>query len=393
MNGALHGIRVLDISQVMAGPFCGMLLADMGADVIKIESPNGDSTRTQGKGGEPFAAVNRNKRGLSVNLKDPAGQAVVRRLAETADVLIENYRPGVMEGFGLGYEELSKLNPRLVYASISGFGQTGPYAHRGGFDLIAQGMSGIMSVTGEPNRPPVKVGVPITDLGAGMFTTYGILSALMGRERTGLGQRVDASLMEAGIALMVWESASFWSSGKIPGPLGSAHRNSAPYQAYRTADGYMNVGGQNEKLWELLCRNVLNRPDLLEAPEFQGVRNRHANNVKLTEALEAEFTKHSNDYWLPKMEENGIPAGPILNLQQVFEDPHVQYREMVKEVEHPTLGKIKQLGHPAKLSRTPAEIRRPAPLLGQHAREVLAEAGYAPAEIENLIAGGAIVVK
>lgn len=390
--GALSGLRVIDISQVMAGPFCGMLLADMGADVIKVEAPGGDSTRNQGKRGEPFAAVNRNKRGISINLKEPAGRDVLRRLASNADVLIENYRPGVMEGFGLGYDSLSQINPRLIYASISGFGQTGPYAQRGGFDLIAQGMSGLMSVTGEPGGPPVKVGVPITDLSAGLFTAYGILSALYDRERTGLGQRLDGSLLEAGVALMVWESTSYWSSGEVPGPLGSAHRNSAPYQAYRTADGFMNIGAQNEKLWILLCTGVLKRPDLLEVPEFQGVRNRHSNNPRLTEVLEAEFTQHPNEYWLPLMEENGIPAGPILNLEQVLGDPHIQHREMVKEVEHPTLGRLKGLGHPVKLSRTPASIYRPGPLLGEHGREVLAEVGYADEEIAALITSGVITI-
>lgn len=390
MVGGLDGIRVLDITQVMAGPFCGMLLADMGADVIKVEPPAGDSTRNAGRRGEPFLAVNRNKRGIAVNLKDPRGQALVRRLAARADVLVENYRPGVMAQFGLDYATLAAHNPGLVYCSISGFGQTGPHAHRGGFDLIAQGMSGLMSVTGEPGRPPVKVGVPITDLGAGLFASYAILTALLHRARTGEGQSIDTSLLEAGIALSVWEATAYWSTGQVPGPLGSAHRNSAPYQAFRTADGYINVGAQNEKLWEAFC-HVLGRADLLGRPEYGGVRNRHANAAQLAALIEGELVRQPSAYWLERLEAAGIPAGPILNYAQVFSDPHVRHRAMVQEVDHPTAGRLPVLGHPAKLSRTPAAIRRPAPLLGQHTPEVLAEAGYTGAEIEELLAAGVVL--
>ena len=394
MPGALEGIVVLEAAQIMAGPFCGLLLADMGADVIKVERPGaGDDTRRMGPtfvaGESPaFLAMNRNKRGIALNLKAEGGREVFRRLAARADVLIENYRPGTLEGLGLGYDELRPLNPRLIYCSISAFGQTGPYRERGGFDLVAQGMSGLMSVTGEPGRPPVKVGVPITDLNAGMYGAYGILCAVIHRMTSGQGQRVDTSLLEGGIAYTFWESAQYWSTGEVPGPLGSAHRLSAPYQALRTKDGYVNIGGANQATWEALCA-ALGRPDLAADPRFKSQVDRRRHYLELAEILEGMLSRESTAHWLDVFERAGVPAGPIYDLAQVYRDPHVLARGMLAEVEHPTAGRIAQIGIPVKLSATPGRIARPAPGLGEHTDEVLRWAGYRPEEIAALRAEGA----
>ncbi len=378
----------------MAGPFCGLLLADMGADVIKVERPGtGDDTRRMGPafiGGEAaaFLAINRNKRSVTLNLKSDQGREAFRRLAGRADVLIENYRPGTLDGLGLGYDNLRPLNQRLIYCSISAFGQTGPYRERGGFDLVAQGMSGLMSVTGEPGRPPVKVGVPITDLNAGMYGAYGILCATIHRLKTGQGQRVDTSLLEGGIAYNFWESAQYWSTGEVPGPMGSAHRLSAPYQALRTKDGYLNIGAANQATWEALCE-ALGRPDLAADPRFKEPTDRRQHYQELATLLEAIFCQEPTAHWLELLERAGVPAGPIYDLSQVYRDPHVLARGMLAEVEHPTAGRIPQIGIPVKLSATPGRIARPAPRLGEHTDEVLAWAGYTPAEVAALRAAGA----
>jgi len=367
---ALDGLRVIELCQVMAGPFCGQVLADMGADVIKVEPPEvGDQTR-RSMGEAAFRAVNRNKRSITLNLKDSEDVAVLHALVKTADVLIENYRPGVADRLGAGWEELRALNPRLIYASISGFGQTGPYAQRPGFDLIAQGAAGVMSVTGEPGGNPVKCGVPVSDLSAGLFCAVGILSALAARERTGEGQRIDTSLWEGALALSIWETAELWSTGNTPQPLGSAHRLTAPYQALRTRDGYVNVGGNNPKLWERLC-DVIGRPELVWT--FPTNADRMARRPELVAALEEALAGRTTDEWVEAFLEAGVPAGPIHDYAQVVEDPHTKAREMVVEMEHPEAGTVYGLGIPVKLSATPGSIRRPAPLLGQHTDEVLAE--------------------
>ena len=393
MTCALQGVRVLDVTQVMAGPFCAMLLCDMGADVIKVESPAGDSSRRMAgaRGGDSasFNAVNRGKRGIVVDLKAPGGGAVLRRLAADADVFIENYRPGVLGRLGLGHDALRALNPRLVYASISGYGQTGPDARKGGFDLVAQGVSGLMSVTGEPDRPPVKVGVPLTDLGAGLFAACGVLAALHARERTGEGQHVDTSLVDAGVALSVWEATELFSKGVVPGPLGSAHRMSAPYQAVRCADGYVTLGAANDRIFRRLAE-ALGHPEWAADGRFESDSARVENRAALAELIERVTSQRPREYWLERLEAHDVPCGPINDYRDVMRDPQVRAREMVVETRHPTLGTLSTLGTPIKLSGTPLTPGRPAPLLGQHTDEVLAAAGYQEDEVAALRAAGAV---
>jgi formyl-CoA transferase len=376
-TGALAGLRVIDLTQVMAGPFCTMLLADLGADVIKIEPPQGDSTRTMpgavGTDSPSFNAVNRGKRSVVVNLKTREGVEAVRTLARSADTFVENYRPGVMESLGLDYATLSGLNPRIIYASISGYGQTGPQRNKGGFDLVAQGVSGIMSVTGEPGGAPVKSGIPLTDLGAGLFATVGILAALEYRHRTGRGQQVDTSLLDAGVGLSVWESTQYFSGRGIPERLGSAHRMSAPYQAFRCGDGYITIGGANDRSFHRICE-VLGHPEWKEMPEFLTDGMRIRNRADLAARIEAITSAQPRAHWLELFDANSIPCGPINDYSQVFEDPQVIARELVVNVEHPTLGAIRALGSPIKLSATPPDVRRRAPLLGEHTEEVLSQA-------------------
>ena len=393
MQHALSGIRVLDITQVMAGPYCAMLLCDMGADVIKVEPPAGDSTRRMAgarEGDSPgFNAVNRGKRGIVVDIKHERGRQVVARLASTADVLIENYRPGAMARAGLGYGQLRAVNRRLVYASISGYGQTGPHGARGGFDLVAQGVSGIMSVTGEPDRPPVKAGIPLTDLGASLFAVAGILAALHDRRRTDAGQHVDTSLVEAGVALSVWEATEYLSTGRVPQPLGSAHRMSAPYQALECADGYITVGAANDKLFGRLSA-LLGHPEWVGDPQFADDTARVANRRALGDRIEQVTRSRPREHWLARFEAEGIPCGPINTYADVLADEQIMARGMVVETHHPTLGRLRTLGTPLKLSRTPLVTGRPAPLLGQHTTEVLREAGYSDTEVAELRAAGAV---
>jgi crotonobetainyl-CoA:carnitine CoA-transferase CaiB-like acyl-CoA transferase len=371
---ALEGVRVIELTQIMAGPFCGQVLADMGADVIKVEPREGGDQTRRSMGEPAFRAVNRNKRSVTLDLKDEADRATLHRLVQSADVLLENYRPGVAAKLGADYATLRDLNPRLIYASISGFGQTGPYAQRPGFDLIAQGMSGVMSVTGEPGGNPVKAGVPVSDLSSGLFCAIGILSALHARERTGEGQQIDTSLWEGAMALTVWETAELWSTGNVPQPLGSAHRISAPYQALRTGDGYITIGGNNDRLYARLCE-ALGRPELIEDPRFVSNVDRMANRPALVAELEAALAARGTAEWVDVLLGAGVPAGPLYNIQQVVEDPHTQAREMVVEMEHPEAGTVYGLGIPVKLSATPGSVRRPAPLLGEHNDEVLGELG------------------
>ena len=391
---ALDGIRVIDFTQAMAAPFGTMNLADMGADVIKIEPPiTGEPTRelssiAQNGHSATFMTMNRDKRGLTVDLKRPEGVEVVKRLVKTADVFVQNYRPGVAERLGLGYEALRAVNPRLIYCSVSGFGGTGPYAPRGGYDLIAQGMSGVISVTGEEGAP-AKSGVPLSDLCAGLFAAYGILCALEFRQRTGEGQLVDTSLLEAAMALTVWEATEFWVTGQAPKPLGSAHRLTAPYQALRAADGYFTVGANNDKLFEGLCRAIA-RPDLLEDPRFKGRSARMENRPALIEALEKTTVGETRAHWLERLDREGVPAGPINSYAEALADPHALARRMVVDLVHPGAGSIKALGIPVKLSETPGAVDRAAPLLGQHTSEILTELGFTDAQQRALAEQGII---
>jgi crotonobetainyl-CoA:carnitine CoA-transferase CaiB-like acyl-CoA transferase len=376
---ALEGLRVLDQTQVMAGPFCAMLLADMGADVIKIEPPGGETTRIMDLEAAPgvsapFLAVNRNKRGLVLDLKRAEGVAILAQLAATADILIENYRPGVAQRLGIDYATLAAANQRLIYCSISGFGQTGPYADRGGYDLIAQGMSGIMSATGSEGGAPVKVGVPITDLGAALFAVFGILCALRARHVTGRGQLVDTSLFEAGLALSAWEATEYWYTGQVPRGLGTAHRLNAPYQAFRASDGHFTVGAANDNLFPRFCA-ILGLDALVGDPRFDSVARRLQHRAELEHLIEAVTVREPRAHWLAKCEAAGVPAGPINSVPEALDDPHVRARGMVQELTHPQAGRVKGLGNPVKLSATPPEMRRAAPRPGEDTDAILAELG------------------
>jgi crotonobetainyl-CoA:carnitine CoA-transferase CaiB-like acyl-CoA transferase len=391
---ALEGLRVIDFTQAMAAPFCTMNLADLGAEVIKLEPPDGEPTRREGAlrrngHGAQFVAINRNKKSFTADLKRPEGVAIVHRLVRTADVFVQNYRPGVAERLGVGYPALSAVNPRLVYCSVSGFGSTGPYGTRGGYDLIAQGMSGVISVTGEEDGALAKSGVPLSDLAAGLFGAYGVLAALEERERTGLGQHVDTSLLEAAMALTVWESTEHWATGRVPGPLGSAHRLSAPYQALRARDGYFTVGATHDKFFEGLCR-VVERPDLVADPRFADKSGRLAHRVELAAELEKTTAGEERAHWLARLEQEGIPSGPINSYPEALADPHTLARRMVVDLVHPEAGPVKALGVPVKLSDTPGAVERPAPLLGEHSAALLTELGYSEAEQQALKANGII---
>ena len=390
----LEGVKVLDYTQIMAGPFCGMLLADMGADVIKVERPGGDDSRRMAPpfiNGESaaFLAINRNKRGIVLDLKVDEGRLALQRMVAQSDVIVQNFRRGTLERFGLGYEQARELNPALIYCHITGFGATGPYKDRGGFDLVTQGMSGMMAATGHPDQPPVKVGVPITDLNAGFYGAYGILCAYISRLKTGRGQFVDTSLLEGGIAYSVWESAMLFATGENAIPMGSAHRLSAPYQAFRTADGYLNIGAANQANWERLC-HAIDRQDLLDEPRFATNPDRMVNLQALSETLDETFSRHATAHWLEILDRADVPSGPIYNFSEIYDDPHVQARGMEVETDHPTAGRVRNIGIPVKLSETPGSIRRSAPTLGQHADEVLGEFGFEEAEIDTLRAGGAL---
>ena len=392
--GPLAGVKVLELAQIMAGPTCGMLLADLGADVVKVEKmPGGDDTRTMDRpsvNGESaaFMAMNRNKRGMALNLKLPSAQQALKRMAAQVDVLTENYRKGTMQKLGLGYEALQAANPALIYCSISGYGRSGPYADKGGFDLVAQGMSGLMAITGEPGRPPVKSGSPICDINGGILAALGIVSAYVHRLKTGEGQLVDTSLFEAGIQQTYWQAAIYFATGASPGPSGSAHILSAPYQAFHAKDGWLTIGGANQSNWERLAR-VLGAPEWLADERFRTNGDRMKHLDALVPLMNAKLEHRTVREWIARLEAEGVPCGPINSIGQMLDDPQTTAREMVVELEHPKAGRTRALGLPIKLSATPGRVSRAAPTYGQHTREVLGEFGFSAAEIEALIASGA----
>ena len=397
LGGPLAGMKVIDLTHVMAGPTCTMMLADLGAQVIKVEkTPAGDDTRHTipprvGKESAAFLMMNRNKRGIALDLKTSGGKQVLRRLMAAADVLVENFGPGVMERLGFGYEEVHKQHPALIYCSLSGFGRTGPYRHRRGFDLVAQAMSGIMSFTGErADGPPVKCGAPLSDITAGILAAMGILAAYAHRLKTGQGQWVETSLFEAALVQTYWQSAIALATGIPPRAMGSAHPLNAPYQAFEASDGWIVVGGANQTNW-LRLLDALQAPELAQDARFATNADRMAHLDELSEELSRRFRTRPAAYWLEKLEQAGLPCGPVYDMLQALADPQTLARQMVVEVEHAAEGRVKALGLPVKFSNTPGKVRTGAPLYGQHTREVLREHGFTDDEISALQSEGAVI--
>lgn len=399
----LRDIRVLDLTRALAGPYCTMMLGDLGADVIKVERPGrGDDSRGWGPPfvGEPygpypgesayFIAANRNKRSVTVNLKSAEGQEIVCHLASVSDALVENFRTGVLDGMGLGYDDLHALNPRLVYCSISGYGRTGPYAERPGYDFIIQAEGGLMGITGPEEGPPSRVGVPIVDITAGMFAATAILAALRARDLTGEGQLVDISLLDTQVALLANVASNYLVGGAEPRRLGNAHPNIAPYEAFRARDRWFALAAANERQWATLCETI-GRPDLRDDPRFSTNGERVANRPALLEALGATFAARDAGAWLAVLREAGLPCGPINAVPDVFAHPQAQARGLALETEHPTAGPVQLTGFPYKLSQTPAEVRQPPPLLGQHTEEVLVDLlGYSAKDVAVLQERGTV---
>jgi crotonobetainyl-CoA:carnitine CoA-transferase CaiB-like acyl-CoA transferase len=384
----LEGVRVLDLTNVMAGPYCSMVLGDLGAEIVKIESFDGDTSRNfePQVNGESycFAVLNRNKKSIALDLKSPAGKEIIHRLAARSDIVMENFRPGVVRKLGIDYESLKQDNPAIIYASMSGFGQTGPYGKKGGFDIVAQGMSGIMMMTGYPGGRPAKVGIAMNDIASGVTALYGILGAYIGRLRHGTGQYLETSLLEAGLAWSIWEFGAFFGGGEIPTATGTRHRRSAPYQAYRSKDGYVTVGAGSEKLWRIFCTQVCEKPQWLEDARFakQALRVRNAD--ELEQEIEKVLGTQPTAYWVERLDAAGIPGGPVYSFDQILNDPHIKARKMVVDIDHPKIGPMKTLGLPIKSTGALTEIRKPAPCLGQHTEEVLREIGYGPGEVQRL---------
>lgn len=394
-TGPLAGMRVLELAQIMAGPTAGMMLADMGADVIKVEKlPGGDDARGYQEPrvngvSAPFLILNRNKRGIAVNLKHPQGREVLLRLVKDADVLTENYRLGTLEKLGLGYDVLSQVNPGLIYCAVSGYGRTGPYADKGGFDLIAQGFAGLMSITGEPGGPPLKTGNSVADINAGILAVVGICAAYADKLKTGRGQVVDTSLMEAALQQTYWHAAIYFATGASPGPTGSAHVLTAPYQAFKAKDGWLNIGGANQANWERIA-DVLGHPEWRDDPRFRTNSDRMRNLDALVQAMNAVLATRTRAEWIAAFDAAGVPVGPVHSIGEALSHPQTLARGMIVELDHPQAGHTRALGCPVHFSETPTSIDRPAPLLGEHTREVLREVGYSDGEIDALAADGAI---
>ncbi len=396
MSGPLTGMRVLELAQIMAGPTAGMMLADMGADVIKVEKlPGGDDSRGYSEprvNGEsaPFMILNRNKRGIALNLKHAAGREILLKMVRDADVLTENYRKGTLEKLGLGYDTLAAENPGLIYCAVSGYGRDGPFGDKGGFDLIAQGFAGLMSITGEPGGAPAKTGNSVADINAGILAVAGILAAYAHKLKTGEGQVVDTSLMEAALQQTYWHAAIYFATGESPGATGSAHILTAPYQAFKASDGWINVGGANQANWERIAE-VLGHPEWRDDPRFATNAARMTHLTVLTAAMNAVIATRTRSEWIEAFDAAGVPVGPVHTIGEALEHPQTRARGMVVDLKHPRAGNIKSLGCPLHFSRTPTEVKRAAPLLGEHTREVLREYGYGDAEIERFIAEGTVV--
>jgi crotonobetainyl-CoA:carnitine CoA-transferase CaiB-like acyl-CoA transferase len=391
----LQGFRVLDLTRFLSGPYCTMVLAEFGADVIKIEQPvTGDDSRRMAPkvNGEsyPFAMPNRSKRSVSLDLKSERGKQLFLELAKDADLIIENFRPGVVQRLGIGFEDVKAINPDILYCSISGFGQTGPYRERPGFDIMAQGVVGFMRMTGEPGGKPVKIGIAINDIAAGVTAVYSIMAAEMNRRSTGEGQYIDISLVDAGLAWTVWESGAYFADGEVPQPTGTRHRRSSPYQAYRTSDGYVVIGANNDRLWLRLINDVLGRPEWAEDPRFATLPDRMANIEELEREIEAITTTASTHDWIDRLDKAGVVGGPVLTYDEALQDEHVLSRNMVVEVEHPVIGPMKTIGPPAKFSGLDFSVRGPAPWLGQHTAEVLRDVGVDDGELKDLFTQGVL---
>ena len=393
--GPLAGMRVLELAQIMAGPTCGMMLADMGADVIKVEKlPGGDDARGYREPringvSAPFLMMNRNKRGIALNLKEPQGREILLRLVRNADVLTENYRRGTLEKLGLGYDVLAEVNPGLIYCAVSGYGLDGPLSDKGGFDLIAQGFAGLMAVTGEAGRPPVKNGNPVADINAGLLAAVGVAAAYAHKLKTGRGQIVDTSLLEAALQQTYWYAAIHFATGESPGPSGSAHLLTAPYQAFRASDGWINIGGANQANWERIA-DVLGHPEWRDDPRFATNSARMANLAALTTLMDAVLATRTRDDWIARFDAAGVPVGPVNSIGEALAHPQTLARGMVVDLVHPQAGPTKALGCPLHFSGTPTAITRSAPVLGEHTREVLREHGYADGDIDAFVAAGVV---
>jgi len=389
---ALSRLRILDFSRVRAGPTCVRQFADFGADVIKIESPPGvDPNEGMGgpRHGPDMQNLHRNKRSMTLNLKLPEARGVLERLVKSADVVVENYRPDVKFRLGIDYGSLEKLNPRIILASISGFGQDGPYRDRPGFDQIAQGMSGLMSVTGLPGQGPVRTGAAIADLAAGLYAALGVMTALLERETSGRGQWVQSSLLQAGISLLDFQAARYLMEGDVPPQVGNDHPTSMPTSAYRTKDGHINVAASGEGMWASLCK-AIGREDMLASPDFKGGKKRAENRVKLNAILSESLSKKTGAEWIEILNQAGIPCGPIYNVDEVFADPQVKHLGVATAVEHRKLGRKQVLANAAVLSRTPAKVVAPTPEVGEHTDEILKELKYDAAETAKLRQGGVV---
>lgn len=397
MGGPLEGLKVLDVTQIMSGPYCTMVLADLGAEVIKIEKTNGgDDSRQMGPfvNGESacFFQINRNKKSVVLNLKSEEGKEVFYKLAESADVIVENFRPGVTKSLRIDYETIKEINSSIIYCSISGYGQTGPYSHKGGFDLVAQGMTGLMSMTGEKGERPVKAGTAVYDIGAGITAVYSILAAHIHKLKTGEGQYLDVALAEVGLPWFIWEAAAYFANGTIPDATGSRHRVAAPYQAVQTKTGYIMLGCANQRNWEKFCLEVVEKQDWLENPRYQTNSDRQKNVADLEKDIEEILLTKEASYWLLRCEKAGVPAGPINDFEEAVQDEHYLARDMVMEIDHPVIGKMKTLGFASKFSHTPGEIYAAPPLLGEHTLEVLQSLGYDDEKISAMEKNGAIQI-